>query len=220
MLKERDIAEHQEHFEYQLTETDKEDLRLYAEFVGGDDTAFIRLYSRYEAPLFYYCRKMCGEELIAEDSFQETWLRMFELRTKGVTLSVFRTFLFRTGRNACLNRMRTELVRRRGTTDTTIDAPELSVPFQSESEDNELRMLISTALGKLPIAEREVFVLHEYSGFSYADISVILGRSQTNIKTLAFRARTRLRKFVSGWLGLADNGDDSVFAQLRKGNYQ
>ena len=77
-----------------------------------------------------------------------------------------------------------------------------------EMEQEELRALITSALGKLPIAEREVFVLHEYSGYDYAEIAVILGRSMASIKTLAFRARTRLRKLVSGWLGLQEEKDE------------
>jgi RNA polymerase sigma-70 factor (ECF subfamily) len=195
-----------------LSEQDSADLVTYSEFLKGDDKAFIRLYTRYEAPLLLYCRKMCDDSRIAEDSFQETWMHTFEMRTKQKELSMFRPFLFRTARNVCLNKLRHEMIRKRGTVELTDDSA--SVTYQSESEQEELRQLISRALGKLPIAEREVFVLHEYSGFHYHEIATILGRSDASIKTLAFRARTRLRKVVSSWLGLGEEAESAVHQQL------
>jgi RNA polymerase sigma factor (sigma-70 family) len=195
-----------------LSEQDSQDLVTYGEFLRGDDKAFLRLYTRYESSLLLYCRKMCADSRVAEDSFQETWMHTFEMREKQKELQMFRPFLFRTARNVCLNKLRHEMVRKRGTVELTDDSA--SVSYQSESEQEELRQLITRALGKLPIAEREVFVLHEYSGFQYNEIAAILGRSDASIKTLAFRARTRLRKVVSSWLGLGEETDSAVHEQL------
>ena len=61
------------------TDADIRELALVNDFLGGDDKAFLRIYSRYEAPLLVYCRKMCNDDRTAEDSFQETWLRIYEL---------------------------------------------------------------------------------------------------------------------------------------------
>jgi RNA polymerase sigma-70 factor (ECF subfamily) len=202
---------------FPLTEADKRELALIRSFIAGDDKAFLTLYARYEAPLLLYCRKMCNDAKLAEDVFQETWIRIFELRKREVKVIRFRSLLFRTARNVSLNRLRKELVRSRNTSPVTESSA--ITEFESESEHEELRMLISTALGKLPIAEREVFILHEYSGFSFTEISSILGRSMTNVKTLAFRARTRLRKLVSSWLGLGEESDPLqhfVFAQSKQ----
>ncbi len=199
------LAPHAEDFP--MTEADQRDLAEIKEFIGGNDRAFLGLYARYEAPLLAYCRKMCSNDSrIAEDSFQETWVRIFELRKRQVDVGRFRSVLFRTARNICLNRIRRESVR--AGHHLPIDEKRLEVQPQMEMEQEELRELITRALGKLPIAEREVFVLREYSGYSYAEIGVILGRTESGIKTLAFRARTRLRKLVSGWLGLQEEQDD------------
>lgn len=194
------------------TEQDRADFATYTAFIKGDDKAFLQLYNRYEAPLLLYCRKMCADSRVAEDSFQETWMHIFELRGKTTSLAIFRPFLFRTGRNVCLNKMRHEMVRIRRSVELTDESA--SVTYQSESEQEELRQLISRALSKLPIAEREVFVLHEYSNFHYHEIASILGRSDASIKTLAFRARTRLRKVVSSWLGLGEEADPAAHQQL------
>lgn len=187
------------------SEADLRELALVRDFIGGDDKAFLRLYSRYEAPLLVYCRKMCNDTQTAEDSFQETWLRIYELRDNKTEVRHFQSLLFRTARNVCYNRLRKEEVRSRGTVGITEDT--LYTQPVDETEQDEVRALVTKALGKLPIEQREVFILHEYSGFGYTDISQILGRSESSVKMQAFRARMRLRQLVAGWLGLGSDED-------------
>ncbi len=187
------------------SEEDRRDLVRIAAFIAGDDSAFLELYARYEAPLLHYCRKMCSDHRVAEDSFQESWTRIFELRAKQGTVTHFQPLLFKTARNICLNALRREWVRNKGTVE--LDSVEVSGPADTTNDDSELRALLSRALGKLPIDQREVFVLHEYCSFTYVEIATILGKTPSNVKTTAFRARTRLRKVISSWLGLEE--DDS-----------
>ncbi len=188
-----------------FTEEDRRDLELIGLFIGGNDGAFLELYAKYEAPLLHYCRKMCQNQTVAEDSFQEAWTRIFELRARKGTVTHFQPLLFRTARNICLNALRREWVRHRGTIDLTLVEEEVGV--EMHTDDEELRTLLSNALAKLPIEQREVFVLHEYSSFTYEEIAAILGKSLSSVKTSAFRARTRLRKVISSWLGLTEEDD-------------
>jgi RNA polymerase sigma-70 factor (ECF subfamily) len=191
-----------------VSEEDQLDLALVRDFIGGRDDAFLSLYAKYEAPLLHYCRKMCPDQRVAEDAFQEIWTMIFELRAKRTKVGRFQSLLFRTARNICLNAMRREWVRSRGTVE--LKSSLASVTLDSQSEQEEIRTLISQALAKLPIEQREVFVLHEYSGFSYHDIGILLGRTENGIKTIAFRARVRLRKLIASWLGLTEEDDGSI----------
>ncbi|MEI8135331.1 MAG: RNA polymerase sigma factor [bacterium] len=191
-----------------LTVDDKLDLALVRDFIGGRDDAFLALYAKFEAPLLHYCRKMCPDERIAEDSFQEVWTMVFELRAKQIYVGRFKSLLFRSARNICVNALRHEWVRSRGKVE--LNGSMASVTMEAQTDDEEIRSLITRALAKLPIEQREVFVLHEYSGFSYGEISVLLGRTETSIKTSAFRARVRLRKLIASWLGLGEEDDGSI----------
>jgi DNA-directed RNA polymerase specialized sigma24 family protein len=49
--------------------------------------------------------------------------------------------------------------------------------------------------------------MHEYSGYSYAEIAEMMKTNEANIKVRAYRARTRLRKLIQGWLALGADGD-------------
>lgn len=189
----------------ELTEEEKHDLSRVEAFIAGDDSAFLELYARFEAPLLHYCMKMSPDHRVAEDVFQETWTKIFELRAKHGTVTRFQPLLFRIARNICLNSLRSERVRSRNTIDS--DLVEIGAPAETGQEDEELRNLLSAALGKLPIEWREVFVLHEYCNFTYEEISTMLGRTVTNVKTTAFRSRSRLRQLVASWLGLGEQED-------------
>ena len=189
-----------------VSEDDQLDLALVRDFIAGRDDAFLSLYAKYEAPLLHYCRKMCPDQRVAEDAFQEIWTVVFELRAKRTEVGRFQSLLFRTARNICLNAMRREWVR----TTVELQPSHASFTLESQSEQEELRTLISQALAKLPIEQREVFVLHEYSGFSYHDIGLLLGKTENGIKTIAFRARVRLRKLIASWLGLNEEDDGSI----------
>jgi RNA polymerase sigma-70 factor (ECF subfamily) len=190
---------------FEVSEEERRDLEKVKAFIAGDDSAFLDLYARFEAPLLHYCLKMSPDHRVAEDAFQETWTKVFELRAKQGLVTRFQPLLFRMARNICLNSMRGERVRHKNTVDA--ETVEIGAPADTTQEDEELRSLLSTALGKLPVDQREVFILHEYCNFTYEQIAAMLGRTLTNVKTTAFRSRMRLRQLVASWLGLGEEDD-------------
>lgn len=199
---------------FQESEEERRDLEKVNAFIAGDDRAFLELYARYEAPLLHYCLKMCPDHRVAEDAFQETWTKIFELRSKNGTVTRFQPMLFRIARNISLNSLRSERVRSRDT--VSAESIEIGAPPETLHEDEELRALLSRALGKLPIEWREVFVLHEYCNFTYDEIASMLGRTLTNVKTTAFRSRVRLRQLVASWLGLGESDEHPHLPSIRR----
>ncbi len=193
--------------ESEQTELEDPDVALAAAYLAGDNDAFLRLYAKYEAPLLLYCRRMMVSERMAEDAFQEIWIRVFELRNRMVEIRYFRALLFRSARNLCLNMIRLEKFRA-GSSDG-LDLVVAEEQTQHSSEHKEMKELIRRALKKLPFEQREAFVLHEYSGYSYLEIAEMMGTNEVNVKVRAFRARIRLRKLITSWLGLKEDDDPS-----------
>jgi RNA polymerase sigma-70 factor (ECF subfamily) len=184
---------------------DDPDLALTTAFLGGSQEAFLQLYAKYEAPLLLYCKRMLANETVAEDAFQDLWIRVFELRDKKVVIGSFRALVFRSARNLCLNTLRREKMRA-GSSDRLIG---IFAPDETNlrSEHRQIKSLLRQALARVPFNEREAFVLHEYSGYSYSEIAEMMQTNEANVKVRAYRARTRLRKLIQGWLGLAVDGD-------------
>jgi RNA polymerase sigma-70 factor, ECF subfamily len=192
------------------------DEALKQAFLAGSDEAFLELYAKYEHSLFYYCKRMMHNEAAAEDAFQDIWTRMFEQRGKKHSLIThFRGLLFHSARNLCLNALRGELhedsiEERIGDGDEPMEFI-LTEPMTRAASGREIQALMVRALTKLPFDQRETFVLHEYSGFTFGEIAEMMGVPEANVKVRAHRARARLRKFIQGWLGLGEDDDPSNF---------
>jgi RNA polymerase sigma factor (sigma-70 family) len=188
-----------------LSKEDEQDRQLMQEFIAGSDAAFVQLYAKYETPLLLYCRRMMFHDKLAEDAFQEMWIKIFQLRTRQVTVANFRALLFRSTRNLCLNMIRLE--RYRSAPSEPLERARAKEETSAGIEQAEIKVLITRALLKLPFDQREAFVMHEYSGYSYQEIAETMGTTEAAIKVRAFRARLRLRKLIASWLGLAEDDD-------------
>lgn len=183
---------------------DARDKELFARYVAGDQSAFEQLYTLYERPLILYCQHMLRTQQEAQDAFQETWLRVIRVRGRGEVVEHFCAMVFTIARNVSLNRLNEQ---KQATMEMSINAndSEADLPATSVKEYNELEDLVNRALRRLPVSQREAFVLHAMLGYSFKEIAVMQGVSMTGAKTRAFRARSYVRKLLSNWLALAED---------------
>jgi RNA polymerase sigma factor (sigma-70 family) len=182
-----------------------EDADMTALFLAGNERAFVTLYAKYETPLLVYLKRLVGVDALAEDLFQETWVRVFECRKRRSEIPLFKGFLFRVARNLGLNALRSE--QRRQSSSETLEHTAGTEDTAQSSQQFEMQRLLTHALKQLPIEQREAFVLREYSGYTYAEIGVLMGTTEVAAKVRASRARLRLKKFIAGWLGLREDDD-------------
>ncbi len=74
------------------------------------------------------------------------------------------------------------------------------IVYQPSHENVELVMLVKTALELLPQHHREAFVLREYDGLSYQEISELTGHTLSTVKIHIYRAKEKLRKILAPYL--------------------
>ena len=55
------------------------DLELLKSFLAGDNTSFGKLYSFYEKKVMFYCKHLTENDLVAQDVFQEIWIKIINL---------------------------------------------------------------------------------------------------------------------------------------------
>ncbi|MCE7935097.1 MAG: RNA polymerase sigma factor [Chlorobi bacterium CHB2] len=195
------------HGEGTQSRRDIHDQALFARFCGGDQSAFRELYSRYERQLLLYCQYLLGDADDAQEVFQETWLRVLNVSKKGEDVVHFRALLLTIARNTALK----HLGRRKNQNQhipLSIFDPEGERLSGDTEGYNELDELVTKALSKLPVAQREAFVLHAMLGYTFHEIAEMQNCTMTGAKTRAFRARAHLRKLLSSWLALSE--DDSI----------
>ncbi len=176
------------------------DTEAFNSFLDGNDEAFRALYDAFERPLYLYVVRFVGSRSDAEDVFQDVWTRMYRLRGERKTVLKFSGLLFTVARNLSLNAIRDRKLLPNISID---DTPETELAVRGDGlEDSDLRDMLERALLRLPAAQREAFILHEYFGYSYDELSEIIGAPAVTAKTRAWRARERLRKMIAAWLEL------------------
>ena len=187
------------------------DRELFARFIRGDGAAFEGLYSTYERPLILYCEYLLRNDEEAQDVFQEAWLRVVRLRDRDqeVVVENFRAMLFTIARNISLTRLSNR--KQSSAVKVSLDALGSEGEWLATEAEayGELEDLVGRALARLPVLQREAFVLHAVLGYTFQEIAEMQGGTMTAAKTRAFRARAYLRKLVSNWLGIAED-DEAV----------
>ena len=186
--------------------TVERDEDLFSAFLEGDELAFSKLYEAYEKPLFVYCKYLLSTQQDAEEVFQETWMRVVRMRKRGKEVEHFRAFLFTVARNTGLKFIERRK-RRQGNISIEAVDPAGEWILQDNSQYSELKELVNRALTRVPVTQREAFVLHSMLGYTFDEIAEMQGVSMTAAKTRAFRARHSLRKLLANWLGMLEDED-------------
>jgi RNA polymerase sigma-70 factor (ECF subfamily) len=148
----------------------------------GDTRAFDELYQRCRLPLYSYLNRLVpGRSHIADDLFQQTWLKMLENLNRYSEQQRFLSWLFRIAHNVAVDHLRKDL-RHEMVEVTETTAVDESVPWAAMD-----RQVVAAAVAEVTAAlapeQREVLLLRQ-QGVSFREIAEI---QQTNINTVLGR---------------------------------
>jgi RNA polymerase sigma-70 factor (ECF subfamily) len=183
----------------ELEERDRADM---ARLAAGHNPALDDLMERHAPKLFNYLARSLQDENDAADLAQETFVRVFQNRTKFDTRMKFTTWLYAIATNLVKDRYR----HRTRHPQVSLDAENQATgedfratmpqqtPTPSESLQNvERAETIRDAVEQLPEELRTPLILSEYEELSHAEIGVILKCSAKAVETRLYRARNQLR---------------------------
>lgn len=185
-------------------------------FLDGRDTAMTQLVGRYERPLFRFLLHLVGDPHLAEDLFQETFLRLHRARGGYREGSALKPYLYRIALNVAHDVHAKWAGRPKN---ISLDAPspntgggeeeraepgrqvEGRVPAPAmQAESNELHAEIRTALGALPEPERVVVILRMFEELSFAQIAEATGVPIPTAKSRMLYALRRMRPLLERYL--------------------
>lgn len=156
----------------------------------GDADAIRDLYRRYSPRVHAVVRRLAGDDALAEDWAQETWVRAFRALPTFRGDARFSTWLHRIAVNSALHGRRWQ-ERRSG---REVDLPETQAAPRTERVG--LRITLERALDRLPPGMRQIVVLHDVEGYTHEEIGDMLGIAAGTSKSQLFKARARLRSFL------------------------
>jgi len=149
------------------------------------------LFQRHHLSVFRYLKRMTGSRERAEELTQEVFLRVVRTRSRDTAAGRERAWLFTIARNLFLN------VRRdAGRRPEALRLDETRVPGIADVVAE--RIGLEQALAKLPVTDREVFLLRELGGLGYDEISGICALTQDAVRSRIYRARLELREALRG----------------------
>ena len=148
-----------------------------AEFVrnaqSGDRNAFSELVRMHARGVFNVVYRMCGNELIAEDAAQETFIRAWQNLSSYRPQTPLRNWLYRIAFNAGMDMLRKE----KRILPNAIEDMQLTdgqPGLEALVSQQERTQLVQKAILSLPDASRAVLILREYEEMSYQEISSTL----------------------------------------------
>jgi len=191
-------------------QTEDNEPELVRKAKKGDQRAFSLLVKKYESTVYNFAFKVCRNEEKAAETLQDTFVNVYRKLDQFNGKAKFSTWLYQIVTNNCL------MKRRRSKLDessVSIDSPEggreesepegdgaqlqalvsMKQTPQDEVVNKELREILDTAILKLPVEHRIVFILRDVEGRSAEEAAKILKISVSAVKSRLHRARGFLR---------------------------
>ncbi len=140
-------------------------------------------------------------EDVCQDAFVRALQRLDDLRDP----ERFAAWLLRIVRNLAANYRSYRRLRATQPLETVTAAAEADTA--REAERRELRKELSTAIGELSPAQREVVLLHDLHGWKHREIADSLGMSEGMSRQHLFNARHKLRERLGAGF-LKEHTDD------------
>ncbi len=161
---------------------------------SGDAAAFDRLYERHRGGVFRYFLRQCRDRGRAEELHHDVWLKLIKARDSWKPTARFTTWLYTVARNRLIDYWRANARQRLAALDDDAHAaPESYDPLSASASEQHGTRLVA-ALGALPEAQRDAFLLHVEGGLALADVAKLTGTTQETVKSRLRYAYARLRE--------------------------
>ncbi len=177
--------------------TRDEDLML--SYQQGNAAAFEILYERHKGGVYRYLLAKCYRQEIAEELFQDVWMKLIAARDRYEISAKFTTYLYRLAHNHFIDyyrKTRTDVFQKKDQ-DEDIEHIEATGQLQAveQLEIQRQTETLSRLVDCLPDEQREAFMLKEEAGLTVTEIAEVTGVSAEAVKS---RLRYAVKKLRAG----------------------
>ncbi len=158
------------------------------------ELAFKEIYRRYSSLISAYCRCIIYQRDVAEDIFQETFIKFYQSINKNTEITNLPGYLTTIAKNLSFNYLKLKK------NNVQIEDGTLTEDANRKYDNKELLELIITSLDLIDADYREIFILREFEGLSYAQIGEKLEITADNAKVRALRAKQKIIQVLSPYL--------------------
>jgi RNA polymerase sigma factor (sigma-70 family) len=144
----------------------------------GETAAGEVLVERYYQPLMRYLQRLSGNDHVAEELHQQTWLSVLDHLDRfdpASTTGGFKAWLFRIATNKANDLWRSRGRERAAKEGLKLVTDEESPAAGHRLEGSEQEAKLRRAIEQLPDSQRQVLLLRYYSGMKFVEIAEMLG---------------------------------------------
>jgi RNA polymerase sigma-70 factor (ECF subfamily) len=181
------------------------DIELVDRIKAGDEGAFNELIERYKRMGFSLAYNMTGSVEDAEDISQEAFAIVYAQVSKFRGESSFKTWFYRIVLNLCrrdYRKKRLASLISLNFIDREGEEREMEITVENNPEtelsSRQIGRSIISAVRRLPLKQREVFVMKHFRGMKIKEISEVMECAEGTVKAHLFRAVKALQGRLKG----------------------
>lgn len=154
------------------------------------------LIDQYGDDILRLCLLYMGDRQLAEDAFQETFIKAWKGLDSFRGESGVKTWLSHIAANTCRDMLRTGWLRAMRKSRSVDEMMNLAAPDGAQSRE------LTDAVRALPGKYREVIVLYYYQNMKMKEMAELLRLPVSSVSTRLRRARAQLERTLKGEVGL------------------
>lgn len=172
------------------------DFELIKSFINGDESAFNRLAVKYQEKIYWHARRMTGNHLDADEIVQEVLIVLYnKLKTFEFKSAIY-TWIYTITNTRSINYLKRKSLRSFFSLDEITNKKFDQNDVIDDIESKQKIKNIENAMQKLPVKQREVFIMRNFDELSYEEISQITGKSIGTLKANHFHALNKIKEMV------------------------
>jgi len=176
----------------------RQDARIVERIASGDEHALADLYDRYAKPAYSLARRICVDELLAEDVVQEVFLSVWRDPSRyQPSRGAFSSWLLTVVHHKAVDAVRREGVHRRRQVVMDDETTDRMAPDNPGADQNAIGNVVGDnvrkAINDLPPEQAKTMMLAYYGGYTQREVAAIVGVPLGTVKSRMFAASQRLR---------------------------
>lgn len=171
---------------------------VFADFSNGDSEAFGKIYTYFKDAVLANILKIIHQPHIAEDILQDTFVKLWENRSRFSDKQSVAAWLFRVSYHSSIDHIR-DMLRAKLKTETSLLLEEEGKMENQQELLHEVyhkEALLQEAISMLPPKKRQVFELCKLEGKSYAEVSEALNIAKSTVKDYIIESNKSIKKHV------------------------
>lgn len=161
------------------------------------ESKLYNLFLSSQPKLYRFALSLTRDVNDAEDIYQESLLKLWQLKGEWGNWQSFEAYAMRMVRNAYLNHAK----KQNGRVHVALeDMSEHAEPNETEQQITltDLKMRFNALISKLPEMQRNIMYLREIEEMEYKEVAEVLQITEAQVKVYLFRGRQYLKSKIHG----------------------